>query len=233
MASTLDFGYLMTPPGMLNIGEIFALIGALISVSFTSRLYCELVDNLGEVYPDLYTTAVRGTFQAFAVLCITVTIVIIIVHIYGARYSGQYFSYLNKLCMVINIIQALMMISIGICAALWEDKLRRTPAVIRRGYYSYEYHDVFREPTLAWPGAAAAAATFAFVAGILYILEASSRPMLSTGASLVPTRIMDRPKYIVPSQSVATQRSPVINVSGDRIIPIEVTTSNPQQQYRV
>jgi hypothetical protein len=52
----------------------------------------------------------------------------------------------------------LMMISIGICAALWEDKLRRTPGIIKRGYLTNEYHRVFNEQTHPRPGAAAAAA---------------------------------------------------------------------------
>ena len=50
------------------------------------------------------------------------------------------------------------MISIGICAALWEDKLRRTPGVIKRGYLKYEYQTVSNERTHPRPGAAAAAA---------------------------------------------------------------------------
>ena len=50
------------------------------------------------------------------------------------------------------------MISIGICAALWEDKLRRTPGIIKRGYLTNEYHTVFGERTHPRPGAAAAAA---------------------------------------------------------------------------
>ncbi len=50
------------------------------------------------------------------------------------------------------------MISIGICAALWEDKLRRTPGIIKRGYLTYEYQTVFHEQTHPRPGAAAAAA---------------------------------------------------------------------------
>lgn len=50
------------------------------------------------------------------------------------------------------------MIAIGICAALWEDKLRRTPGIIRRGYFTNNYQTVFREQTHPRPGAAAAAA---------------------------------------------------------------------------
>jgi hypothetical protein len=52
----------------------------------------------------------------------------------------------------------LMMISIGICAALWEDKLRQTPGIIKRGYLSNNYQTVFNERTHPRPGAAAAAA---------------------------------------------------------------------------
>jgi hypothetical protein len=52
----------------------------------------------------------------------------------------------------------LMMISIGICAAFWEDKLRRTPGIIRRGYYLHKYQYIFGEMTHPRPGAAAAAA---------------------------------------------------------------------------
>ena len=50
------------------------------------------------------------------------------------------------------------MISIGICAILWEDKLRRTPGIVKRGYLSYEYQNIFNEQTYPSPGAAAAAA---------------------------------------------------------------------------
>lgn len=50
------------------------------------------------------------------------------------------------------------MISVGICAALWEDKLRRTPLIIKRGYLRNDYQTVFNEQTHPRPGAAAAAA---------------------------------------------------------------------------
>ncbi len=50
------------------------------------------------------------------------------------------------------------MISIGICAAFWEDKLRRTPGIIRRGYFLNNYQDLFGELTHPRPGAAAASA---------------------------------------------------------------------------
>ena len=50
------------------------------------------------------------------------------------------------------------MISIGICAALWEDKLRRTPRSIQRGYFMNDYQTVHGEETHPRPGAAAAAA---------------------------------------------------------------------------
>ena len=73
------------------------MIGALISVAFTSRLYCELVDNLGSVHPDLSTLLVRSLFQTFAVLCLTVTIAILLVHLLGIRRSGRNFHYLNQL----------------------------------------------------------------------------------------------------------------------------------------
>lgn len=72
------------------------LIGALISVAFTSRLFCELADNLQDVYPDFSTLTVRSVFQAFAVICLLVTIVILLTHIFGIRYTGRYFSYLNQ-----------------------------------------------------------------------------------------------------------------------------------------
>jgi hypothetical protein len=52
----------------------------------------------------------------------------------------------------------LMMISIGICAAFWEDKLRRTPGIIRRGYFLNNDQYVFGELTHPRPGAAAASA---------------------------------------------------------------------------
>jgi hypothetical protein len=52
----------------------------------------------------------------------------------------------------------LMMISIGICAALWEDKLRRTPGIVKRGYLVNQYQTIFNELTHPMPGAAAFAA---------------------------------------------------------------------------
>ncbi|CAF5220772.1 unnamed protein product, partial [Rotaria magnacalcarata] len=128
------------------------LIGALISVAFTSPLYCELADNLKWIYPDLNTLAVRHVFQVFAILCLTVTIIILLAHLYGIRYSGKTFAYLNQTCLIANVIMALMMLSIGICAALWEDKLRRTPGIIRRGYFSNRYQIVFNEETHPRPG---------------------------------------------------------------------------------
>lgn len=97
MSTTLDYRYLSTPTGQLNIAEIFCLIGALISVAFTSRLYCELVDNLQSVYPELSTLVVRAVFQSFAILCLTVTITILIIHLYGIRFSGRNFFYINHL----------------------------------------------------------------------------------------------------------------------------------------
>ncbi len=72
------------------------MIGALISVACTSRLYCELADNLQWVYPDLNTLTVRSVFQAFAILCLILTIIILLAHIYGIRYSGKNFFYLNQ-----------------------------------------------------------------------------------------------------------------------------------------
>ncbi len=73
------------------------MIGALISVAFTSRLYCELADNLQEIYPDLNTVAVRSIFQSFTLLCLILTIIILLAHIYGIRYSGKNFFYLNQI----------------------------------------------------------------------------------------------------------------------------------------
>lgn len=52
----------------------------------------------------------------------------------------------------------ILMISIGICAAFWEDKLRRTPTIIRRGYFSNRYQYLYGEMTHPRPGATAAAA---------------------------------------------------------------------------
>ncbi|CAF0758079.1 unnamed protein product [Rotaria sordida] len=233
MVATLDYGYLSTPVGILNIAEIVALIAALISVAFTSRSFCELADNLKWVYPDLNTLTVRYVFQSFAILCLTITIIILVMHIYGIRFSGKNFAYLNRICLILNIIMGLMMISIGICAALWEDKLRRTPGIIRRGYFLNRYQTVFGEVTHPRPGAAAAAATFALIAGILFIIEACIRPMLSTGATRVPTHSSDRPSYTV---AVSTQHPPVnISNSGERIIPIEktTTTTTTTLPYRV
>ena len=50
------------------------------------------------------------------------------------------------------------MISIGICAAFWEDKLRRTPGIIRRGYLESRSQYIYGEATYPRPGAALAAA---------------------------------------------------------------------------
>jgi hypothetical protein len=85
----------------LIINESFScfqviLIAALISVAFTSRLYCELADNLQEIYPDLNTVVVRSIFQSFAILCLIITIIILLAHIYGMRRSGRNFFYLNQ-----------------------------------------------------------------------------------------------------------------------------------------
>jgi hypothetical protein len=52
--------------------------------------------------------------------------------------------------------------------------------------------------------------------------------MLNTGATRVPTYASDRPSYTV---STSNQRSPINKTnSGERIIPIETTTT---AQYRV
>ncbi|CAF1617481.1 unnamed protein product [Adineta ricciae] len=221
MGRALDYGYLSTATGILNIAEIVSLIAALISVAFTSRLYCELADNLQSVYPDLSTVAVRAVFQAFGVLCLTITVIILLAHLYGIRYLGKNFVYLNQACIVANVIMGLMMISIGICAILWEDKLRRTPGIVKRGYLSYESQNIFNEQTYPSPGAAAAAATFALIAGVLFIIEACTRPMLGAGASRLPPYTSDRPSYTV---STSNQRSFINDSSpGERIIPIETT----------
>lgn len=61
------------------------------------------------------------------------------------------------------------------------------------------------------------------IAGILFLIEACTRPMLSTGASRLPTYSTDRPSYTV---AASNQRSPGTKPSsGERIIPIETTTS--------
>lgn len=93
----MDYGYLTTPTGQLNIAEIICLIGALISVGFTSRFYCELVDNIQSIHPEFSTLLVRSVFQSFSILCLTVTIVILLVHIYGIRFSVRNYYYINEL----------------------------------------------------------------------------------------------------------------------------------------
>ena len=55
------------------------------------------MDNLQWVYPELSTLLVRSLFQSFAILCLIVTLVILLVHIYGLRYSGKHFVYFNQL----------------------------------------------------------------------------------------------------------------------------------------
>jgi len=97
MLEIFDYRYLLTPTGQLNIAEILCLIGALISVAFTSRLYCELVDNLKWIYPQLSTLLVRFVFQSFAIICLIITIIILLAHIYGIRFTGRKFFYINHL----------------------------------------------------------------------------------------------------------------------------------------
>jgi len=97
MVGIMDYRYLTTPTGQLNIAEIICLIGALISVGFTSRLYCELVDNIQSIYPELNTLLIRSIFQSFAIFCLTVTITILLIHIYGIRLSGRNYYYINQL----------------------------------------------------------------------------------------------------------------------------------------
>jgi hypothetical protein len=97
MAEILDSGYLSTPTGQLNLAEIVCLIGALISVGFTSRLYCELVDNLQWIYPELNTLYIRAIFQSFAVVCLTVTIIILITNIFALCFWGKNSFYINQL----------------------------------------------------------------------------------------------------------------------------------------
>ncbi|CAF3378398.1 unnamed protein product [Rotaria sp. Silwood2] len=220
MVGRLDYGYLLTPAGQLNIAEIVCLIGALISAAFTSRLYCELVDNSQYIYPQLNTLLVRSLLQSFAIFCCTVTLVILILHISGIRFLGRNFFYINQLCLIFNIFMGIMMISIGICAAFWEDKLRRTPAIIRRGYFLNRYQYIYGEVTHPRPGAAAAAAIFAILAGILFIIEACTRPMLYIGT----TRIQNY--YTKP---IVSQHTPIENINEERIIPIETTISSYPQ----
>jgi len=73
------------------------LIGAFITIGFTSRSYCELVDNVQWIYPDISTLLIRSVYQAFSIFCFTITIAILIVHIYGIRYSGRNYLYINRL----------------------------------------------------------------------------------------------------------------------------------------
>jgi len=232
-ARTVDYGYLSTPTGQLNIVEIICLIGALISVGFTSSLYCELVDNQQSIFPEFSTLLVRSVFQSFTIFCLIVTIGIFVVHIYGVRFMGKKFSYINQICLILNILMGFMMISIGICAGFWEHKLRSTPAIIRRGYYSNRYQYIFGELTHPRPGAAAAAAAFAILAGILFLMEACSRPMLRADRRTIPTHYVEpvpRVKnYVEPVPRVKNYAEPVERVKnyikGERIIPIETTRS--------
>ncbi|CAF1300244.1 unnamed protein product [Rotaria sp. Silwood1] len=217
MVGRLDFGYLLTPTGQLNIAEIVCLIGALISAAFTSRLYCELVDSLKWIYPELNTLLVRTLLQSFAIFCLAITLAILLVHISGIRFLGRNYFYINQLCLLFNICMGLMMILIGICAAFWEDKLRRTPDIIRRGYFLNRYQYIYGETTHPRPGAAAAAAIFAILAGILFIIEAFTRPMLNTSATRIPSY------YTKP---IASQHTQIKNMNDERIIPIETIFSS-------
>ncbi|CAF1114517.1 unnamed protein product [Rotaria sordida] len=217
MVGRLDCGYLLTPTGQLNIAELICLIGALISVGFTSRLYCELVDNLQYIYPQLNTLLVRSLFQSFALFCFTITLVILIIHISGIRFSGRNYYYINQLCLMFNIFMGLMMITIGICAAFWEDKLRRTPDIIQRGYFVDRYQYIYGEITHPRPGAAAAAAILGILAGILFITEAFTRPMLNTSTT-------HSPDYF--TKPIVSYRAPIKNINDERIIPIERTVTS-------
>jgi hypothetical protein len=113
MPGRFDSGYLLTPTGQLNIAEILCLIGASISVGLTSRLYCELVDNYKSIYPELSTLLIRSILQSFALFCLTVTIVILIIHIYGIRFSGRNYFYINRLVRRGN--EAIYRISFRLC----------------------------------------------------------------------------------------------------------------------
>ncbi|CAF2108729.1 unnamed protein product [Rotaria magnacalcarata] len=217
MARPLDYEYLLSPTGQLNIAEIFLLIGALISVALTSSVYCELVDSMQFIYPGLNTVLIRYLFQYFAVLCLTLTIIILIVHIYGIRYLGENYYYCtNQLCILMNICMGLIMISIGIFAAFWEDKLRRTPAIVRRGYLSTQYRYLYDEITHLRPGAAATVAIFGILAGILFIAEACTRSMSNANSIHMSNR------YTSPD---LFQRAPIKIIRGERVKPIETTTA--------
>jgi len=226
MAHGIDVGYLSTIPGILNIVEIFVVLGALISVSFTSPLYAELVDNQRWIYPELCTAIVRPIFQTFCVICIAITIAIIVVHVGGARFSLMRFPYLNRTCSLLNLLMAIMMISVGICAAFWEDKLRRTPLIVQRGYYRNEPQYLYGELTQAMPGAAAAAAAFALLAGILYLIEAFTRPTLGTRVIGTGERTYvntsSPPIQYYPGGASGT----FPGTSYERVIPVETTITN-------
>ncbi|CAF3188859.1 unnamed protein product [Rotaria socialis] len=216
MATPLDYGYLLSPTGQLNIVEIFLLIGALISVAFTSSVYCELVDRIQFIYPGLNTALIRYLFQSFAVLCLTFTIIILIVHIYGIRYLGGNYYYTNQFCVLMNICMGLIMISIGIFAAFWEDKLRRIPDIIRRGYLSTRYQYLHDEITHQRPCSVAATAIFGMLAGILFIVEAGTRSMSNANSINMSNR------YTSPA---LFQRAPIKIIRGERVTPIETTTA--------
>lgn len=73
------------------------LVGALISVAFTSHLYAELADNVQFVYSDFSTMTFRGIFQSFIFLAIILTILIIAFHLVCLRYAANKFPRLNKI----------------------------------------------------------------------------------------------------------------------------------------
>ncbi|CAF0767478.1 unnamed protein product [Didymodactylos carnosus] len=208
------------------------VLGALISVSITSRLFAEYADNQRHIYPDLYTAVVRSVFQAFCIICIALTLAILLIHLYGARFRGPHFSNINRLCSTLNIIMGLMMLSMGICSALWEDKLRRTPAVVNKGYYSYRERYLFGEPTYGHPGAAAAAAAFGFLAAILYFIEACTRPTLDTETRHIPisnrnyVNTTETPINYQPQQYYPA-KYPITTSTHERIIPVETTINRP------
>jgi ABC-type sugar transport system permease subunit len=135
------------------------LIGALISVAFTSPLFCELVDNYRDVYPDFRTLHVRSIYQSVTLICLTISVGIFLAHLCNIRrWWRAHFSLLSRILIAVNVVMGLSMISVGICAALWEDKLRRTSGVVRRGYLQHQAQMIFGELTYPRPGAAAAAA---------------------------------------------------------------------------
>ena len=80
-----------------RISKVNLFVVELRSVHDFKRKRWKQCDNLQWIYPDFSTLIVRGVYQTFTIFCLTVTIVILLVHIYGVRFTGRHYTYVNQL----------------------------------------------------------------------------------------------------------------------------------------